>query len=283
MGVQIHGSGTTTGTIVQGNLIGTNAGSTAPLGNGGSGVLLFQTATGNTIGGTSAAARNVISGNGASGLQITGNGTTGNLVQGNSIGTNAAGNAALGNSGHGVEFFDGAHGNTIGGTPAGAGNTIAFNGGPGVIVFSGTGNAIRRNSIFSNGGLGIDLAPFGVTPNDPGDADMGPNNLQNFPVLLNAQVTPTGLRVTGRIDTQSAGSVTIEFFANPVPSPGGDPSGHGEGAVLLGTATPAPGGGFTANLPSVPEGTLISATATDAAGNTSEFAANIPARGPGSP
>ena len=64
----------------------------------------------------------------------------------------------------------------------------------GVEVDSGTGNAIRGNSIFSNNGepgdgLGIDLdagsatGPLGVNPNDPGDPDTGPNGLQNYPVL----------------------------------------------------------------------------------------------------
>lgn len=72
----------------------------------------------------------------------------------------------------------------------------------------------------------------------------------------------------------------IEFFANPVPTPGGDPSGHGEGAVFLGAAKPNPLGKFTASLPPVPVGTLITATATDAASNTSEFGANVVASFP---
>jgi hypothetical protein len=72
----------------------------------------------------------------------------------------------------------------------------------------------------------------------------------------------------------------IEFFANPVPTPGGDPSGHGEGAIFLGTVRPNPLGKFTATLPPVTVGTLITATATDAVGNTSEFTANIAATFP---
>lgn len=277
MGLQIHGP-PTIGTRVQGNLIGTNASGTAALGNGGSGVLLFQNATGNTIGGTSSAARNVISGNGTEGVQIT-DGATGNVLHGNLIGTNASGTAALGNGNSGVLFFGGAaHDNTIGGTGAGAGNTIAFNGGPGVFVGTGTGNALRRNSIFANGLLGIDLAPFGVNPNDPGDADTGPNNLQNFPVLAGAVAGRRQLVVGGHIDTPNPQTVVIEFFANRVPTPGGDPSGHGEGAKFLGTATPRRTGFFAARLPTVPPGTLITATATDSNGNTSEFAKNVAAR-----
>ena len=71
------------------------------------------------------------------------------------------------------------------------------------------------------------------------------------------------------------------MYVNPVPTPGGDPSGHGEGAEFLGTVTPNKKGKFTATLPAVEPGTLISATTTDADGNTSEFAANIEATGPG--
>ena len=69
----------------------------------------------------------------------------------------------------------------------------------------------------------------------------------------------------------------IEFFANPVPTPGGDPSGYGEGAIYLGSVRPNPQGKFTATLPPVPLGPLISTAATDAQGNTSEFCQNIAA------
>lgn len=217
-------------------------------------------------------------------------------INGNRIGTNASGNAAVPNLA-GIIIAGGANDNVIGATEAGAvgiqrvwplGNLIAFNGRTGVALVPAGGfaplrNRVSGNVIHSNGGLGIDLNADGVTPNDAGDTDTGPNGLQNFPVLVRAQVTPGALLVIGRIDTPDPASVTIELFANAVPSPGGDPSGHGEGAVFLGTATPNPGGAFVATLPSVPEGTLITATATDAAGNTSEFAANIAARAPGRP
>ena len=91
-------------------------------------------------------------------------------------------------------------------------------------------------------------------------------------MLTSALVSSGQLVVQGTIDTPSPQTVMLEFFANAVPVPGGDPSGYGEGAVFLGTATPAPDGTFSAVLPPVAPGTLISATATDAAGNTSEFA-----------
>ena len=112
---------------------------------------------------------------------------SGNLVQGNFIGTNLAGTGAVGNS-LGVSLESTVTNNTIGGTTGGVGNTIAFNAGVGVSVATGagTGNSIQGNSIHSNSGLGIDMGSAGVTANDLGDADTGPNNLQNFPVLTSA-------------------------------------------------------------------------------------------------
>lgn len=260
--------------VIAANDIGTDATGSAAIPNQGSGVDLMEDSTGNTIGGTSAGARNIISGNAGAGIQIGYSGSTSDLIEGNFIGTDDSG-SPLGNGANGIQIH--ASGNTIGGSASGAANVIAFNGGSGVAVYDGTGNAVSRNSIFSNGGLGIDLGGDGVTPNDPGDTDTGPNNLQNFPVLTSAVASSGHLVVTGTIDTQSPQSVTLEFFANTVPTPGGDPSGYGEGATFLGDATPAADGTFSVALPSVAPGTLISATATDAAGNTSEFAKDIPA------
>jgi hypothetical protein len=81
--------------------------------------------------------------------------------------------------------------------------------------------------------------------------------------------------VQGSIDMQDPQTARIELFANQVPRPGGDPTGYGEGAQFVGSLTPNADGQFTAWLGPMPIGTLISATATDASGNTSEFAANI--------
>jgi parallel beta-helix repeat protein len=160
-------------------------------------------------------------------------------------------------------------------------NEIAHTTGSGVLVFGFSDhrkNTIQSNSIFDNGELGIDLAPdLGVTLNDLGDGDTGPNDLQNFPVLTSALVSPGVLLVKGTIDTPNPDTVTVEFFANPT---GPDPSGHGEGEVFLGAVTPKSSGKIKAVLATtVAVGTAITATATDADGNTSEFAANILAVG----
>jgi VCBS repeat protein len=169
LGVQIFGAGST-GNMVQGNFIGTNANGTATIGNTSNGIFL-QIAPNNTIGGTVAGAGNVISGNSSNGVAIFSPGSTGNLVAGNFIGTDINSSPQqLGNSADGV-LLSGSTNNTIGGTFAGNGNVIAFNGARGVHVSSGTGNSILGNSIYSNFALGIDLDPVGVTTNDPCDAD----------------------------------------------------------------------------------------------------------------
>ena len=142
------------GNTIQGNLIGLNAAGTQALGNGIDGIRL--NAVSNTIiGGTAAGAGNVLSGN-SHGINNQ-TGSTGTVVHGNRIGTNAAGTGPVPNGLNGM-FVDG-NGTTIGGTAAGAANIIAHNGTIGVSVVGGAGHAIVGNSIFSNGGLGIDLGP----------------------------------------------------------------------------------------------------------------------------
>jgi parallel beta-helix repeat protein len=269
-GVIIEGTDATTNTV-QGNYIGTNITGTAAVSNT-VGVYIWG-APGNTIGGTVPEARNLISGNGWYGVAIVGSGATGNTVQGNYIGTDVTGAVALGNAGHGVIIND-APGNTIGGTAAGAGNTIAFNGGAGVAIVAGTGNAVLSNSIYSNTELGIDLGSTGVTPNDLGDADTGPNNLQNFPVVLLAHATPGGTTIRGTLNSTPDATFRLEFFASPTCHA----SGFGEGQTFLGAATVTTNDAGNATFAltttmAIPLGSAIAATATDAASNTSEFSA----------
>ncbi len=271
------------GTLVQGNFIGTDVTGTAALGNGGVNPLTAGVSIsgfpGNTIGGTTPGAGNLISGNNHDGVSI-GVRFEGNLVQGNLIGTDVTGTTALGNGGFGVRIVDGS-GNTIGGTASGAGNTIAFNAFDGVFVFvqgaEAIGNAILSNSIFSNGLLGIDLgAPFGVTPNDVGDGDTGANELQNFPVLTLAETTGASTIINGTLNSNASQAYDIELFS----SVAADPSGFGEGQTFLDrvvVSTDAMGdGSFNVALPfGIAAGEFVTATATDAAGNTSEFSAAL--------
>ena len=135
-----------------GNLIGTNAAGTAAIGNILDGMRIDQGTTGNTIGGTTASARNIISGNARFGILITDSGTSNNAVQGNYIGTDVNGTADLGNISDGIHIQAAASNNTIGGTTAGAGNVISGNDGNGITVTgSGTnGNTIAGNLIGTN-------------------------------------------------------------------------------------------------------------------------------------
>jgi hypothetical protein len=203
------------------------------------------------------------------------------VVAGNYIGTNAAGNAGLGNGGNGVMIANGAQANQLGGTAAGTGNTIAFNAAAGVNVIGETGttgNRIQGNSIHSNGGLGIDLGNNGVSANDVGDADAGPNNLQNLPVLSLAEAGAM-TRVVGSLNSTPNTTFVLDFYANSV----ADPSGQGEGEKRLGSimVTTDASGNVSFDISSLPQtipGQRLTATATDPNGNTSEFAFAAPVR-----
>jgi uncharacterized repeat protein (TIGR01451 family) len=272
VGVQFITVGTSN--LVQGNLIGTDASGSIDLGNGSSGVAINE-ANNCTVGGTVAGAGNVISGNGSNGVRINSATSSGNRVQGNKIGTRADGTTSLPNSTDGILILNSASNNTVGGA-AGEGNIIAFNLGAGVMVESGTGNAIQSNAIFSNGGLGIDLAPAGVTPNDAGDGDSGANNLQNFPVLTSSNGAAGGVNIQGTLNSNANTTFTLDFFS----SSSCDASGNGEGQTFLGSATATTNGSgnaaFNVTLAaSASSGESITATATNPQGNTSEFSACI--------
>src|SRR5437868_1961325 len=290
-GIQIApGSGTAI--QIQGNLIGTDVNGTADLGNTGDGVSINDSAfvANITIGGTLDGARNVISGNDRDGISLRG--VTGTVVQGNFIGTQIDGVSPLGNGEHGLNLVQ-TSGNTIGGTATGAGNRIAFNGaasssGGGIIIDGSTAinNSVRGNAIFantSNGtlpnrGLGIDLAADGLTANDPNpsgcpaDGDAGPNNLQNFPVLSSAVSGGSTTTITGTLNSAAGTTFTIDFYSSSIC----DPSGRGEGQTFLGSTTITTDSSCNASINAtlavvVPAGNVLTATATDPNGNTSEF------------
>ena len=260
---------------IEGNFIGTDPTGTLAQGNDSFGVGL-DNADGNVIGGTTPAARNLISAN-ADGIEFNGN-SSGNAVLGNLIGTTPSGTGALGNSLYGVAFFGtDVPNNRIGdGTSAGA-NTVAFSGKDGIELDgsgSQTGNAISRNSIFSNAGLGIDLFggfenAQGTTANDPGDIDTGSNNLQNFPVLASAKTSSTTTTISATLNSTPTKTFKVQFYSNP--------SGN-EGKKFIGqksVTTNGSGNGSFSFSPSskVAVGQTVTATATDPAGNTSEFSA----------
>ena len=273
-GVLIGNAGTT-GTLVQGNFIGTNAAGTAAIPNG-RGVEIDVSASGNTIGGAAAGAGNVISGNTTQGVFIHA-ASNNNTIQQNIIGRNATNTGAVANGSGGVRI-ENSSGNAIGGTGANDGNIIGGNagGGDGVAILGGaTGNAILRNSIFSNGGLGIDLEDDFVTANDVGDGDVGANNLQNTAVLSAVATDGAGnVHIAGSLNAvPGVATYRVEFFAHTSP----DPSGHGEALRYLGfqdVTTDATGNGIigltlaaVVNAPA----DYVTTTVTDASNNTSEI------------
>ncbi len=205
---------------------------------------------------------------------------------GNTIGLDAAGNPTLpsvwgvhtGASTYGdVRFLD---------------NVVAGHYFNGVTVGQATaavrlaGNSIYANAWSGSGFLGIDLLgptqATGVTPNDPLDADLGGNGLQNFPDLLVATLQGGQVRVAGTLHSSALDVFVVEFFA----SPNCDPSGHGQGEFFLGATTVATDSSgdasFDVALPATaPQGWWITSTATlDSNGATSEFSACVPLVGP---
>ncbi|MCA8956550.1 MAG: hypothetical protein KDC87_10785 [Planctomycetes bacterium] len=169
----------------------------------------------------------------------------------------------------------------IGGPGAGEGNVIAGHRLNGVTVgYRSSGVRLQGNSIYGNGGIGIDLIPtsapnIGVTPNDAGDGDAGGNGVQNYPVITSAAVEGSSLRVRGTLNSAASQSFVVEVFASPSCST----SGFGEGRQALGVqrlTTDASGNAsFDMRVPSTaPVGWVATATATaELDGSTSEFSA----------
>jgi CSLREA domain-containing protein len=230
-GIRIADAGTTMN-LVQGNRIGNNGNAAVPDVAGSNqlnGVNLIQGAGNNTIGGTVAAARNIISGN-FNGIRLSDTGTTGNVVQGNFIGTNAAGAAALANTNDGIKIVGGAAGNTIGGTGAGAGNVIAGNIRDGVFLsdadtslnlvqgnFIGVNNA--ANAVLANGKDGVALVA-GAADNTVGGSAAGAGNViagnNNDGVFLSDDGTTGNLIQGNAIGTNLAGAGGLGNGANGV-------------------------------------------------------------------
>jgi hypothetical protein len=211
-------------------------------------------------------------------------------IQGNLIGTDATGQNPIltlnGIVATPLTSFQKSYNVLIGGDQPEHANLIAFNERTGVSVLDSSDMVrIAGNSIHSNGLLGIDLGPYdggdGVTPNDQGDADTGPNGLQNFPVLHSAVAAPWIVVIEGQLSSRPGRSYVIEFYSSPVC----DPSGYGEGEEVLGSIQVETNGngetGFAAELQAqVQPGQFITATATDTgAVSTSEFSACIPVEG----
>jgi hypothetical protein len=263
---------TSDGNTIQGNYIGTDVSGAHALGNFGNGISILGLSHENQIGGTTPPERNVISAN-AIGISLSANAT---IVQGNLIGTDATGLLPLGNSLDGISLTS-AFENQIGGTDASAGNRVGFNGGNGISINSGYRNSILNNSFLNNAGIGIDLGDDGMTANGPYGTDSDPNHLQNYPVLIAAQLLNDGrLSLAYGVPFPFGGQV--QFFKADSDGQEGqtligedqyDDNQVGTGAQII----------LTPLTPLVP-GDKIVATATGG-DDTSEFSFPITIRAPG--
>jgi hypothetical protein len=249
--IRTHSAGVT----IQGNFIGTDASGSVRLG-GGTGISGSFAAPDLTIGGSAPGAGNVISGN-TIGIEFFGV-ADGLVVQGNRIGTDASGTRPVSNSGKGIESFASAT-SVIGGTGPGEANTIAFNCGPGIEPH-GSVWTVLGNSIWSNGGVGIDTP----LPQSGGPAT---------PAITALSIADGTATLAGVLDG-AAPSTThrIEFFGNVLC----DASGRGEGRTFIGSTditTDADGHATFGPLDfPVPDGEpVVTATATDPDGLTSAF------------
>jgi CSLREA domain-containing protein len=252
------------GAQIRRNIIGLNADANAKIPNNSYGIYVRNSNI--VIGG--AGLGSIIAGNGQDGIFVESG--ENNSIQGNFIGTNESLASGLGNSMFGAHVLFGQN-TSVGASVA---NTIAHNGADGVYVpnDASLGTRISTNAIFANGDLGIDLGNSGVTPNDAGDPDTGPNGLQNFPTLTSAGSDGVQTRVAGTLNSKPNQTYRVEFFRTG----GCDPSGYGEGRNYLGFANVTTNGSGNAAINAllsvaVSVGGSVSATATDAGGNTSEF------------
>ena len=171
----------TSNSQIQGNYLGLNAVGTAALPNGGSGVQL-EDGTYNLVGGTAAAARNVISGNTGDGVTVLFNAKL-DLIQGNYIGTNPVGRTSIPNGGHGIQITDGAQTNQVGGAESGARNLISGNALDGVRI-SGErhtmpgGLASAFNSVQGNF-IGTDYSGSRALPNGQSGVNLDAGTTHN--------------------------------------------------------------------------------------------------------
>ena len=322
-GLPIFGAGAE-GNLIIGNYIGTDITGTVAIPNT-YGVLFDDGSFNNILGGSTSAERNILSGNSGYGVFIYNMGTNSNVVRGNYIGTDKNGTAAipnavgividgaaykhiidsniisgnlqqgiyinitgcdstsiiknkigvdiygdpLGNGSDGIRISQGPKYSLIGGSPA-EGNIIAHNGGNGVFIMSPNDkfHLISCNSIYKNAGLGIDLFPLGVNPNDPGDSDSGPNEKMNFPeidtvIFINASSKTI---ISGTIDTQNLTTVSIQIY-RAIP----DLSGHGQGIEYLSTVSPDNSGNWSDTLTGLVVADFLTTLAIDQNNNTSEF------------
>jgi Domain of unknown function (DUF4214)/Right handed beta helix region len=262
--------------VIIGCAIGVSKANT-DLGNQGDGIFVGGGTSNISIGGVDPQLGNVIGANLGNGIHLTG--TSNIQIVGNQLGVNAASPPlSLPNQLNGILIEDS---EGIVSSVTISGNTILNSGLAGIAIGANTSDAstgitVSQNSIDNNGGLGIDLADDGVTPNDLKDPDVGPNLLQNYPVLQTVTTSGSASTATGILNSLPDQQFRIEFFASPTAAA----SGFGQGLNYLGSTVVTTDnlGNATFNatgLAGISLGFVMSATATQlATGNTSEFSSD---------
>lgn len=245
------------GTQIVNNHIGIDRTGTNHLGNAGAGVQVLN-ASGVTIG-MRDGAPNIIAGNGGAGIVLASDSmfypATNNVARGNRVERNAA---------HGISVtHSNAYGNLI------VCNRVVGNGSNAVDIVRGLRNTISSNGMYGNALMGINLGVQGR--NDGPESDAQANRYQRYPFISNV-VAAGGTRVRGSLTSAASKTYRLEFFATPAASP----AGFGEGQQYLGAVdvTTGAGGsvGFDVVLPVAAQpGWIVTATATDPGGNTSEL------------
>jgi hypothetical protein len=260
-----------------GNYIGVGNDGGTEVGNSNAGILLGDSTYNNII------QNNIIADNSYDEAGIWIDNAHSNTIQSNYIGTDSTQTAQLGNGdpaafAAGIMLLNSSSNNIIGGSNDTDGNVIANNV-FGISMYSnaGSGNSIMSNSIYDNTEMGIDLfADYSVQANDANDTDSGPNNAQNYPELTGAYTNGTNVTVVGTFNSIASTNYTIQYYSNTVCNQ----SGNGEGKILLAseTVTTDNSGNVSINAQInevVATGAFITALATDANGNTSEFSSCI--------
>lgn len=276
---------------IQGNYLGTNAAGDATVGHTAfANVLVTQGATNNIVGVdgdgvNDALERNVTVGSNQMGIWFDGAGTDQNRVAGNYVGTNSASQPGLGNK-WGV-FVSAGSQNIVGSNNDGIsdsleGNVITSSMWRGITVKdNGNGGTsqrttLSRNLVHDNGLTEIDLVEDDITKNDVNDADTGPNSLQNFPLLTSVAWSFSSVTLGGYLSSSPSGNFRIEIFASSTKAA----NGHGGSELYVGSlnvTTNASGMATFSNTfnVAVPYGWVLTATATDSLGNTSEFGPSV--------
>jgi hypothetical protein len=281
--------------LIAGNFIGTDVTGTIAMGNGANGILLRAEAN-SAIGG-SERQRNLISGNDGSGVELVDPGD--HLIEGNLIGSDRTDAIGLVNGMHGIFAHNSATSATgAGGFPGDPSfsrvrsrhNRVvaSFDFDPGALPRAIEAVVINWTVFLAHKlftvvtidellgvflglpfarvnpqALAIDIGLDGVTPNDLGDADVGQNGLQNFPVLTSAATQNGQTKVTGTINSLANQTFLVTLYSNSQRLP----SGHGPGENILGginVTTDSQGNtSFAFDSPElVPAGMFITATAT---------------------